>query len=68
MLDAVQKAFINAKISVDGAQVTVELPDAELRTPDIVQAVVKAGGRVHFAGTVGSTLEDTYLKLVRSEQ
>ena len=68
MLDAVQKAFLNAKISVDGAQVTVELPDAELRTPDIVQAVVKAGGRVHFAGTVGSTLEDTYLKLVRSEQ
>ncbi|HUH82314.1 MAG TPA: ABC transporter ATP-binding protein [Nitrososphaerales archaeon] len=68
MLDAVQKKFREAKISVDGEQFSVELPDAEMRTPDIVQVVVQAGGRVHFAGVVGSTLEDTYLKLVRQEQ
>jgi ABC-2 type transport system ATP-binding protein len=68
MLDIVQKKFPEAKISVDGAQFAIDLPDAEMRTPDIVQAVVQAGGRVHFAGVVGSTLEDTYLKLVRQEQ
>ena len=68
MLDVVQKRFPAAKISVDGEQIDVELPDAETRTPDIVQAVVQAGGRVHFAGAVGSTLEETYLKLVRREQ
>jgi len=68
MLDAVQKMFQEARISVDGEQFSVELPDAETKTPDIVQAVVQAGGRVHFAGVVGSTLEDTYLKLVRREQ
>ena len=68
MLDAVQKRFREAKISVDGEQFSVELPDAETKTPDIVQMVVQAGGRVHFAGVVGSTLEDTYLKLVRSAQ
>ena len=68
MLDAVQKKFREAKITVDGEQFSVELPDAEMRTPDIVQVVVQAGGRVHFAGVVGSTLEDTYLKLVRQEQ
>ncbi len=68
MLDVVQKKFPEAKISVDGVQVDIELPDAEARTPDIVQAVVQAGGRVHFAGAVGSTLEETYLKLVRREQ
>ncbi len=68
MLEVVQKKFPEAKISVDGVQVDIELPDAEARTPDIVQAVVQAGGRVHFAGAVGSTLEETYLKLVRREQ
>jgi len=68
LLDAVQKRLPGAKVSVDGVQITVEVPDAEERTPDIVQAVVQAGGRVHFAGVVGSTLEDTYFKLVRPEQ
>ena len=68
ILSALQKKIPEARISVDGIRLTVELPEAEMRTPDIVQAVVQAGGRVHFAGVVGSTLEDTYLKLVRREQ
>ena len=68
MLAALQKAIPEAKISVDGVRLTIELPEAEMRTPDIVQAVVQAGGRVHFAGVVGSTLEDTYLKLVRRDR
>ena len=68
VVDAVQKRFPTAKILVDGLQLEIDLPDAETKTPDIVQAVVQAGGRVHFAGVVGSTLEDTYLKLVRRDQ
>jgi ABC-2 type transport system ATP-binding protein len=68
VVDAVQKRFPAAKISVDGVQLSIDVPDAEMKTPDIVQAVVQAGGRVHFAGVVGSTLEDTYLKLVRRDQ
>jgi ABC-2 type transport system ATP-binding protein len=64
---AVQKRVPDGKVSVDGVRLTIELPEAERRTPDIVQAVVQAGGRVHFAGVVGSTLEDTYLKLVRRD-
>jgi ABC-2 type transport system ATP-binding protein len=68
MVDSVQRRFPLAKISVEGAQLSIDIPDAEMKTPDIVQAVVQAGGRVHFAGVVGSTLEDTYLKLVRQNQ
>ena len=68
MVDVVQKKFPAAKISVDGEQIGVDLPDAETGAPDVVQAVVQAGGRIHFAGVVGSTLEETYLKLVKREQ
>ena len=64
----VQKKFSDSKISIDGLRLTVELPEADMRVPDIIQAVVQAGARVHFAGVVGSTLEETYLKLVRREQ
>jgi riboflavin synthase alpha subunit len=68
MVDAVQKKVPEGKISVDGTSLTVELVDAEARTPDIVQALVQAGGRVHSAGVVASSLEETYLKLVRRDQ
>jgi ABC-2 type transport system ATP-binding protein len=68
ILAAVQKKMPDSKVSVDGLKITVELAGAEARTPDVVQAVVLAGGRVRSAGVVGSTLEDTYLKLVRREQ
>jgi ABC-2 type transport system ATP-binding protein len=68
VVDSVQKKFPAAKISLDGDQMSIDIPDAEMKTPDIVQVVVQAGGRVHFAGVVGSTLEDTYLKLVRRDQ
>jgi len=68
VVDSVQRKFPAAKISVDGVQMSIDIPDAEMKTPDIVQVVVQAGGRIHFAGAVGSTLEDTYLKLVRQDQ
>jgi len=65
ILAAVRKEVPDGKITVDGAKLTVEVAEADTRTPDIVQAVVQAGGRVRSAGVVGSTLEDTYLELVR---
>jgi ABC-2 type transport system ATP-binding protein len=68
MVASVQRRLPSATISVDGVRLSVDVPDADTRTPDIVQAVVQAGGRVRFAGVVGSTLEDTYLKLVRQDQ
>lgn len=68
MLHAVQKKYLEVKISVEDLKVTFEMADAEARVPDVVQLLVQAGARVHFAGTVGSTLEDTYLKLVRRNQ
>jgi ABC-2 type transport system ATP-binding protein len=65
---AVEKRFPGAKVTSDGNTLTVEVPDPDTQIPDIVEAVVGAGGRIRSAGVVGSTLEDTYLKLVRKEQ
>jgi hypothetical protein len=36
------------------------------RTPDVVEAVVAAGGRVHRVETVQRSLEDLFLELVRT--
>ena len=68
ILVAVQKKIPDCKVTVDGAKLIVEVAEAEEKTPEVVAAIVGAGGRVRFAGVVGSTLEDTYLKLVRREE
>ncbi len=68
MVAAVRKKVPGGEVSVDGARLTVELADPEALTPDVVQAIVQAGGRVHSADVVGSSLEETYLKLVRRDQ
>ena len=65
---ALEKGFPGATVASDGNTVTVELPDPDGQMPDIVEAVVRSGGRVRSAGVVGSTLEETYLKLVRRDQ
>ncbi len=36
------------------------------RTPDVVQALIAAGGRVHEVEPVQRSLEDLFLELIRS--
>ena len=67
VLAELKSRFAGTKIVVDGTKITMEVPEPDRQTPDIVEAVVRAGGRIQFAGVTGSTLEDTYLKLVRRE-
>jgi len=68
VLAALKKQLPGVNIVVEGAKLTIDVPDPDKRAPEIVETVVRAGGRVQFAGVVGSTLEDTYLKLVRRDQ
>ena len=44
------------------------MSDPEKENPDIVNAIGAAGGRVQFVTEISSTLEDVYLKLVRSRE
>ena len=56
------------KVAADGKKIIMDVADPDRQNPDIVKAVVLAGGRVRSVAVVGSTLEDAYLKLVRPEQ
>jgi ABC-2 type transport system ATP-binding protein len=52
-------------ITAAGNRLTIDVTDPEKENADIVEAIVRAGGRIQSIGVVGSTLEDAYLKLVR---
>jgi len=67
VLGALRSRFPDATVTVDGARLTIDLRDPEKRIPDIVDAVVKAGGRIISSTVASSSLEETYLKLVRRE-
>ena len=55
----------NLSTSLDTITFEVENPDKE--NSPVVEAIVLAGGHVKSINVVGSTLEDTYLKLVRKQ-
>jgi ABC-2 type transport system ATP-binding protein len=65
VLAAVKKAG-QWKTEVEGNKLTIAVSDPEKENPDIIGAIGAAGGRVQFVTQVTPTLEDAYLKLVRS--
>jgi len=69
--DAIVSAAKGAGASVvevvDGNKLLITVDDPEEENPNILGAIIAAGGRVQFATEVGSTLEEVYLKLVRNQ-
>ena len=65
---ALNEKFSGLAVSPDGGRLTLTSSDPDGQVPDIVEAVVRAGGRVRFAGVEGSSLEATYLQLVKGEK
>jgi ABC-2 type transport system ATP-binding protein len=59
------KGLTQGSVTVDGSRLTIEVVNPEKENPVIVEAIVRAGGRVQSVTAVGSSLEDAYLKLVR---
>lgn len=53
-------------IKIVDNKLVIDVSNPEKENPDIVQAIGAAGGRVKFVTEVSPTLEDVYLKLVRS--
>jgi len=71
-LEQVNDAVLNAlnklslrNLTVEGNKVTFDVVDPDKENSPVVEALVLAGGHVQSINVVGSTLEDTYLKLVR---
>ena len=52
---------------VQGNKLMIGVDNPEKDNPDILNAIFAAGGRIQFVTEASSTLEDVYLKLVRSQ-
>ncbi len=65
IIEAVKKVK-PGKVEVSGNKIIVEVVDAAKENPDILEAIGAAGGRVQLVTEVNPTLEDAYLKYVRS--
>ena len=73
-LESVSQAIISAvkkiatgAVETEGSRLIIGVGDAEKENPDIVNAIGSVGGRIQFVTEASSTLEDVYLKLVRSQ-
>jgi ABC-2 type transport system ATP-binding protein len=62
------KTLSLGKISQVENKLTIELGNPYKQNPDIVRAIVEAGGKVQSVLVSSSSLEDAYLKLVREQQ
>ena len=61
------KRVATGAVETDGNKLIIEVNDPEKENPSIVDAIGTAGGRIQFVTALSSTLEDVYLKLVRSQ-
>ncbi len=52
-------------LSTSGDTITFDVENPDKENSHVIEAIVLAGGHVKSINVVGSTLEDTYLKLVR---
>lgn len=65
LVTAVRKA-VPQTLETDGSTLVFTVSDPDKENPDIVAAVGAAGGRIQYVTERSSSLEDIYLKLVRS--
>jgi ABC-2 type transport system ATP-binding protein len=65
VLAAVQKLGVSRTIRTVDNKLILEIDKPEMDNPQVVKAVVLAGGNVQYVTELRSTLEDVYLKLIR---
>jgi ABC-2 type transport system ATP-binding protein len=67
IVSAAQGAGAGDVEAVEDNKLVITVGDPEKENPNILSAIFAAGGRVQFVTEANSTLEDVYLKLVRSK-
>ncbi len=65
--EAVKELAFVQEVREEGSQLVLELTDSERNRPELVKAVVEAGGRVIAVSEKQYPLEEVYLRLVREE-
>jgi len=64
ILDSLKRLQVKNLVS-EGNKLTVDVVNPEEENPDMVNAIVAAGGRIETITVTSSSLEDAYLKLVK---
>jgi ABC-2 type transport system ATP-binding protein len=67
LVEAVKKLPFVQDIREEGSQLILELTDSERNRPELVKAIVEAGGRVITVSEKQYPLEEVYLRLIREE-
>jgi ABC-2 type transport system ATP-binding protein len=67
LVAAVKKQTPN-KVTVGDHRLVIDVMNPEKENPDLVQAIVAAGGRIQFVRELAPTLEDVYLQIVRENK
>jgi len=57
-------SLISRKIVLDKNRIIIDVVNPEIENPEIVNAVVGAGGHIQYVTELSPTLEDAYLKFV----
>ena len=72
VLENVNDKILNAirsqnprSVEVEGNSVLLQMADPEGETPNIINSIVAAGGKIRSVNETGASLEDVYLKLIK---
>jgi ABC-2 type transport system ATP-binding protein len=65
---AAARAASRADVAVSGNTITVPVDKPERDNPELVKAIVAAGGEIQFVSGIVPSLEETYLKLLDGEK
>ncbi|MGH3206602.1 MAG: ABC transporter ATP-binding protein [Trebonia sp.] len=65
---AAVRAARRADVTVSGSTLTVPVDKPERDNPELVKAIVAAGGEIQFVSGIVPSLEETYLKLLDSDK
>ena len=68
ILAAVKKLRVVKNVRTSENKLILDVENPEKDNPELVRAVVKAGGEVQFVTELRSSLEDVYLKLIREAE
>ena len=64
--DELRKLSFVREVRVVENKLVVTLDEPEIRNPEVVRSLVKAGADIQFVGELRHSLEDVYLQLVKS--